>query len=397
MEQCFLDLMYLISCALHNKNAVLREDMDIQRILMEGYGQSCELLALSAVLSAENNEIIDALPQMRTYLMKKTAKETLRNANLYKMIADLEDNGFNPVIIKGATLAELYPNSALRESVDTDLLFLSKDRCDAATRFLIGRGGEAQNVKNTEKHNIVLFPGVGRIEIHHSLYNESFSKYRLKKENVVKQPFERITLKSGGKILSLGKTDALKFIFCHMLGHFIYNRCDLKQICDILLYVREYKDEIDRTELNDFLNKTGYMKAFSTVIGAGVKYLGFKSDELFDEKYSPETVELFMTDCLNGCTIGVWKNGGGSRRGGGAASSKRMNVSPKSYLEKVVKIGILPEKTVLQGLYPYSRRNPALLPAAWLNNIFDLSRGTLINRKKLRGRENVLKNIGVID
>ncbi len=397
MEQCFLDVMYLINCALHNKKAHINEDTDVARVVQECYAQSCELLALSVLVSADNSDALDILPEMRAYLMKKTAAETLRRARLYKMIDDLENNGFDPIIIKGVTLADLYPNPALRESVDTDLLFLNKERCDAATRFLIGRGGEVLSVKDTEKHNTVQYPGVGRVELHHCLYNESFYNYRLKRENVVKQPFDRLTLKDGKRVSALGKTDALKFVFCHMLGHFIYNRCDLKQICDILLYVRTYKDEIDKAELDAFLERTGYAKAFSAVMGAGVEYLGFERGELINADCSPRTVELFMTDCFNGCTIGVWGKNPRGRRGGGAASAKSLNLGKKSFVKKVVRIGVAPEKTVLQGLYPYCAENPALLPAAWLNNIVDLSLGALRNRRKIRGREEVLKNIGVID
>ncbi len=393
MEQYYIDALYLVGCAIHNKKAILRPDMDIARVIRECYGQSCELLALSAIVSAEGSDAVENLSDMKTYLIKRRVKETVRSLNVNKLLGDLEAAGHRPVVIKGAVLADLYPDPALRESVDTDLFFVHTEDCDAAEAYLLEHGGTVKGLKDTEKHSAVEYAGVGMVELHRNLYDEDFRKLCLKNEEIICQPLERIVLRGGQPVETLGKTDALKYIFCHMIQHFLFSRCDLKQICDILLYTRRNRDEIDAGELRRFLEKTGCLRAFDTVVGAGIEYLGFKAEELLPVEYSPETVELFLADCFNGCTKGVW----GEKaipRGTGVFSSELYG--ERGGIIKRIARGFFPKKRMLVDLYPYCEKNPLLLPAAWANNIFDLAKGVMANRGKYGDREPLLKRMDLI-
>lgn len=397
MEQHFLDALYLIGCAVRGKRAVLREDMNFDLILHECYGQSCDLWAIDALLNAKNAEILDNTTQLRTFLLKTCAKETLRRVSVDKMLRNMEENGFKPILIKGDVLADLYPNPILRKSVDTDLFFQSGSERDAAGEFLVKTGGVGENLSGEGKHSAVKYPGAGRIELHKSLYDEDFHKLHLKGDDIIKEPLCRMKNKRGCDITTLGKTDSLKYVFCHMMGHFLFSRCDIRQMCDILMYVKTYRDEADKEELLSFLKKTGYYESFATVMGVGVEFLGFDKRELFDLKYSKKTVELFLTDCFNGCTKGVWGKTS-QPRGVGLFSyeftGKKFSrgKSPARAIKRV----LMPGTKLLGSLYPYCEKRSFLIPAAWVNNITDVAKGLWDNRNKLKSRESLLKRMGVL-
>ena len=392
MEQYFLDTLYITGCAVQNKKAHIRENMDVERTLRESYGQSCSLMILYGLVSAENIEILEHAEDMREYLAERMAKEAARQASIAKMINTLDEKGFDPIVIKGPVLASLYPDPALREFGDIDLFFDDEEKCHDAAEYLISLGGKIDGIEGMGKHDCLYFPGVGKVEIHYSLYEEDFKRLHLKNESVIKEPFEKIALRNGEEMITFGKTDTIKYIFCHMMGHFLFNRCDLKQVCDILLYLKTYRTEIDRIELLRFLDETGYKDAFATVVGAGIEYLSFSKEELMDVGYSHETVRLFLEDCFAGCTKGVWgKNG--VRRGKGTVSIE-LNGSKKELLKKVRR-GVFPEKRFLKGMYPYCERHPMLIPIAWGENIIDLARGALLARGRIRGREPLLRKMNI--
>ena len=79
---------------------------------------------------------------MKEYLAEKTEEKTQHNSNVNKLIKKLSDGGFDPIVIKGPVLAELYPDPALPESVDIDIFLENEAKCNAATEYLLSAGGK---------------------------------------------------------------------------------------------------------------------------------------------------------------------------------------------------------------------------------------------------------------
>lgn len=400
MEQYFKDLLYLIGCAIHSRCAVLRKDMDIDRILLEAHGQSCLFWALSAMLSAENSADFPVLLHYKDTLDQKYNWEKGKKKIVYRFIRDMEAAGLKPVIIKGETLCRLYPDPLLRESVDTDIFFTNKEECKAAEQLLIQAGGTMKDYDAREiKHSAAMLPGAGRFEFHHHLFSKDFYELHLKKEDFSKEPLERITV-NGTELTTLGKTDLFKFVLCHMIHHFLFGRCDLRQVCDILMYVQTFRDSMDKAELFRFLNSTGYTQLFYTLEGIGIEYLGFDKEKLFKAQYSKKTAELFLIDCFNGCTKGLWTKHNTTARGFGIFEMwlrrEKFSFSPKALAKRTAEV-LFPDKGLLYEQFPYCERYHVLIPAAWCNNIFVLIRGILQTRKKFRQRKKMLEQLGILE
>lgn len=400
MEQYFKDVLYLTGCAVHGTRAVLREDMDIDRILLEAHGQSCLFWVLSAMLDAENSNDFSVLSHYKGTLDQKYEWEKGKKKKIYKFIHDLEAAGLKPVIVKGETLCRLYPDPMLRESVDTDIFFQSREECDEAEKMLIKAGGTMKDTDERNiKHSAAMLPGAGRLEFHRHLFVKDFYELHLKSEDFFQEPLERITV-NGTELTTLGKTDLLKFVFCHMMHHFLFGRCDIRQVTDILMYVQTFRDSIDKEEFYRFLDSTGYIQMFHTLEGVGIEYMGFDKDKLFEARYSKDAAELFLIDCFNGCTKGIWTKHQTTARGLGVFEMRlrreKFSFSPKALALRTAAV-LFPNKGLLYDQFPYCKNHAFLIPAAWCNNIFVLIRGMIRTRKKFRQRQAMLKKLGILE
>lgn len=398
MDRYFLDMLYLVSCAVHDKQAVLRKDMNFAKIIMEADGQDCRMWVISAALSAKNSDIFPDNDKYKALLIQYSAKEAIRRINAAKVIQGFSDDGLSPVIIKGETLAMLYPNPVLRESVDTDIFFAEKEQCDFAFDKLLKTGSNCPYPDRIKKHAVISHPTAGRLELHYDLYDHDFHKLHLNSEKIIQEPFEPVLIKNNFKMTTLGKTDSLKFILCHMINHFLFSRCDIKQMVDICIYIRTYKDDINWNEFKRFLNNTGYTDIFNTIIGIGTEYLGFYKTDFIDTQYSKTNVELLLEDCLSGCTRGVWSSSSLSR-GCGIISGKLNNEgffkSSVKFFKRTLNV-IFPKAHFLFKTFPYCKKNKLLLPVAWIHNIASLVSGIFKTRNIFKRRKRVLVNLGFI-
>lgn len=397
MKQYIYDMLYIISCAVHDKTAVLRDDMDIDSILFEAYGQSCLLWCITALLNAANHKSFPFIKKHEKVITQKKEFERKRRRAAYKLIQLLTEQGLNPIIIKGECLAALYPDPLLRESVDTDIFFIDAKNCEKAFTFICNNGGKPAD-SGEGKHTAVTYHDAGRVELHHSLFDKDFYELHLQKEMVISEPTEKLQIGSY-TLTTLGKNSSVKYILCHMIHHFLFNRCDMRQIFDVLVYIRAYKNEIDTDELMQFLKNTHYKGIFDAIIGVGIQYLGFTKEELYDVNYSPSIVEEFLSDIFNGCIKGLWTNNSEKNaRGFGVfeveLSNKKRTVLHRIPIKRIVNV-LIPKKELLFSQFEYCKRNRMLIPIAWANNIFDVAKGAAAVNAAKKRRYNLLARLGI--
>lgn len=393
MERYFQDMLYLSGCAVHNRRAVLSEKMDFERIIKESYGQSVLLWVLSAIVTAENPELCPQVDEYRKILFIETSKNAVRRNGVRKLIEHLEGAGLNPVVIKGETLALLYPQPLLRMSVDTDLFFSAEEQCIAAYKLVTGE--KEIRRKENGKDYCVKCKDAGRVELHFRLIGEELEQIGIGEEDLIKDSLKRIKTSNDFSLTAFSEINALEYIFCHLISHFLFARCDLKQIIDFNMYISENKAFISSEELYNFLERIGKKTFFDTLQGVGIEYLGFSADKLFVTKYSKESVKMLTEDCLNGGTIGVWGKKS-TPRGSGLASSEIKNLSLGTIAGEIAKT-LMPKKSLLFEQFAYCADRNLMLPVAWANNIYDVCIGALRSKRKLARRKALLVQMNLIE
>ncbi len=401
MNDYYSDILYLSSCFIHSNRAHLRPDMDFEKIYNEARAQSVDLWVMSAVCGADNASVCPFLSQFNSVLVSEAAKNALRRTHVKKLITDLSAAGLSPIVVKGETISRLYPNPLLRRSVDTDLFFESFPQCEKARDILTARGAVLLHPDIADKHFSMIVPGAGKVELHHMLMKEEFHSTILRGFPPVSEPLEEVSSYDGFNMTTLGKTDCLIFLTAHFLEHFLFGRCDIRQISDILMYVSRFRDEIDSDLFFRFLDHTNRRTFFGVVQGVGIESLGFDKTDLFDIPYSAENVFLFLADCFSGCVKGIWSKSDAPVRGRGVAENKILYNGNSSFYVKATLKGVshalFPPKSFLAELFPYYQKHPFLLPVAWFNNIGALVSGVVAAQRLSRRRARLLRRLGFID
>ena len=226
-----------------------------------------------------------------------------RNLELDQAVADLSSSihkaGRRIWVVKGQTLAQLYPEPKSRSCGDIDFLCHPDDWEKAVSFF---RDAYEAKFKDTNSPKHIEFRSRGiQYEMHRSLVSLSNPRHQQYWDTVVMDEIlasdESIEI-CGVKVPILPPTINALYVFAHIFGHFISEGIGLRQFCDWALVLKHYKKEIDVVRLEAHLEGVGLKKAF---IGFGAiltDYLGLP----------PEDFPFDIPDEFHRRAGALWKN-----------------------------------------------------------------------------------------
>ena len=194
-------------------------------------------------------------------LSKIQRRNQLANKELLEFVNICHQHSIENMVVKGQTLASLYPNPLLRASGDID--FLIKDDYEVC-RPQIER---AMNVKLPSKMvdkeiafkwNNMLYELHSNLIVFGSKKNRAYWKKLMDKEwnNTFFADVE------GTPVRTLSPTMNAAYLFFHLFFHLIREGVALRQFCDWAVYLHTYKDEIDIDSLSAILVQLDMVKAF---------------------------------------------------------------------------------------------------------------------------------------
>ena len=317
-----------------------------------------------------------------------TLKNVPRNAFIHKTIHALEAAGIPHCLLKGETLAVLYPCPEARISGDADI-YIGTKNIDKAVSVMKELGYEVKPKNHTSHHIICTHPIGGMVELHLFLHDELFEDVWFDKQSVFTEPFRRITL-DGDKINTLGYTDGAVFVTLHLIKHFLSQGVGIRQVMDTLLYLKAYRREIDFERFNALMEHLKYEKFMDVLYTIGIKHLGFQeedfppfvrreaqAEQVLDEimeagafgfsdiqrkdfyiTYTEERFQRFKQEDY-GSYMKAWKH------------------------ESIWKAVFLDRKRMEQK-YPYVKKTAVLLPIAWLQRICYLIASVLFGKKRMK-------------
>ena len=170
-------------------------------------------------------------------LMLDASRISLRTRRLCReteqVCATLSKAGFHPVVMKGASLAAMYPEPDLRISGDIDLYILPKELPEAC-RILNRQYGQGQPAPDGSFHYSV---NGTDLDIHTRYYDLSMSSEALPD-----------VFSPQGCLLMLS---------CHILKHALGTGVGLRQLCDLAMAIRYYSGKYDPDNMADIFRSTG--------------------------------------------------------------------------------------------------------------------------------------------
>lgn len=195
----------------------------------------------------------------------------------------LRQHNIEPVLLKGFSLAMLYPNPNLRQFGDIDLFVGLNDFHEACSllRTLPGGYNWGEELDVGRHYNIEF--GNYPMEIH-----RISAEVNGPKENAVYAAIERDGLVDnvqrvcfdGLEITIPSKEFMVFFTFFHAWHHFLTTGVGWRQISDVAVALHAYRDQLDLDKINKWLTAMHLMKPWKAFGYLMVDYLGLSKNEV---------------------------------------------------------------------------------------------------------------------
>ena len=199
-------------------------------------------------------------------VMKLADKNARMNAEIERF-ANLQIPEY--AIVKGQTIAALYPNPDLRMPGDVD--FYVRDY-STARQIIQNQWNVTLPEKLLEKEYAFDFNNVS-YEIHDSLLAFGSRKNQRYWDQLMTRPFNSITI-GRTRIPTLEPTLYAVYVFIHLFFHFVREGIGLRHLCDWAVLLNHYQKNIDAEELTCILKKLGFLDAYRAFGAIIVDYLG---------------------------------------------------------------------------------------------------------------------------
>lgn len=351
--------------------------------------------------------MLDEICDVKKYyfdFLAYVSKSIARNEFTLNVLDEAMKKGIEVCILKGAAIASLYANPDYRISSDTDILIQKKDEKKMA-KFLISKGYDVEKRDKNDHHMKAYHKIGGLLEIHISLYSKLTDKIIFEGRDMYSEPW--MLLKIGEKELyTLGINDNFIYLTAHYIKHFLNGGSSIRQMMDLLLYMKKYESEIDFEKYNELMKKLRFNKLIESVILVGKNYFGIEITSVFDEETS--CMEELLNDSERCGLFGnssdkptsVYNKVCERRKSVSAFKLKYFLLfkTEKSFLKR-----LFPSQKELVNLgYSYAKHK-VFTPLAWCHRIIDriLKRNVILNERTdiglLDNRIEMMKKLSIID
>ena len=206
--------------------------------------------------------------------------------NVASLTKLLEEHRIPHVVVKGQTLAALYPKPRLRVPGDIDFYVSEKDMDKVMKVIQEDWGIEIIPKKKEEQPRHLPFKyNNNTFEMHFKLALFSLPRHQRFLDQLVDDTSTRTTVSIGGtNVPVLQPTLNVFYTFIHLYHHLRKEGVALRQLCDVTILLDKLHNSIDTDLLLKMLDTIGYRKAFAAFGYIFVEKLGL------DEKKMPVSI-----------------------------------------------------------------------------------------------------------
>jgi len=381
MTQAFSDMLYLFSCAAHGICPVEKEYSDIDEVFQKAVKQSVLPLVLMSVKQLYKGDMIIQGQTLNSHihnLRLMIINNTQRNAIVYNAVKQLTDNGIPCCVLKGDTVANLYANPDCRISSDTDIYIDDEKMIKKAVKILKCHSFEFRKKYSNSHHFQAYHKIAGLLELHCHLHDELFTDIWFDNQTVLTEPYRAVRTHFDNELPALGITDGIILLCLHFIKHFLSGGTGVRQLMDVLLYIKKYKNEIDYKKFSELIHYLKYNKFFDAMMGIGVKYLGFAKEDLYPFTYDEIIFGKILSDIEDGGLFGkgeLWRKSFyvvySQQRFGRFKDGDYAKHINKWKMRNFFALFFMNRKS-MEKKYPYIIKYGFLLPVAWLHRAIEL-------------------------
>ncbi len=394
MNKTYLDMVYLFSCAACGRKlqSELCKDLDIPAIRREAMLQGVWPFVLTSLQKLKDEGKLpdweEELKRNKMEILFAVMNYTQRHTLMLEKIRCLEQAGIPVCVLKGDSLAVLYAQPECRISGDVDIYiprYMEKQAC----MLLKNEGFELYTRAKGLPHVKADHPQAGHLEMHVMLYDDVSEEQWFLEGDSITEPFGKFRSEYG-EFSQLGATDGALFVFFHFVKHFLYSGGGIKQLTDVLMYFSAYKETINQKRVERKMAEAKCTRLFATMVGVGVKYLGFCKDDFEAVETDEALIDRLMED--------LYERGGFMREADSDGIIfvpyvkeilKSKGIEGNEYFAKKQKEKtrslFFPGRKTMEENYPYVKKSPLFLPIAWIHRGFRFFISKLFGKNRNQG------------
>ena len=332
----------------------------------------------------------------RSCAIQMVALQTWKSAEFHPLLQALQEAGIQPLVVKGVTCRELYPNPDHRLSSDEDVL-IDPEQFAACHRVLTEFGLTTRDPDSDSYEIGYVRPDSSLyVEIHRSLFPDEHTAYG-DMNRFFTDVRSRAVQQRG--VPTLHPTDHMLYLLCHAFKHFLHSGFGVRQVCDLILYANAYGSQIDWNYILTCCREIRAEQFAAGLFRIGWKYFGFSLEQSryplqWQAIYVDET--FLLEDILQ---AGVYGSADKDRLHSSSLTLHAVSNQKQGTSGSIFKT-LFPSARDMEGKYPYLKDKPMLLPIAWTDRILKYSKSTANPSDSIRianNRIQLLKKYGVLD
>ena len=315
----------------------------------------------------------------------QAVRQITQDNEFLNLLEKLQGAGYDPLVVKGLVCRALYPKPYLRPSVDEDILVPAADFA-AYNRLLPELGGmfadhpdadlETAFETSFHKENSPLY-----VEVHRSLFEPDSEAYGDCNRPFIGAPDRAAETQAQDlTVRTLDPTDHLLYLILHAFKHFLYSGFGIRYVCDIALFAEHYDADIDWERVTAECGALRADRFAAAIFRIGESRLAIPMPEAwrgFDVDDGP-----MLEDILTGGLYGIADEN--------RLHSSRITLSARAGTGGGVLRSLFPGTKYFMQHYPYVKKHPILLPAAWAQRVF-----TFLKRSGEKGGVSAAESIRI--
>lgn len=323
---------------------------------------------LPGVPDEKNAELFSIMKQQ---VISQVVNQTVHTAEFSALYRRLREMGLHPVVVKGQLCSRLYPMKDHRISADDDI-YVSDDEFLKCHNALTEYGLKTECAEEDLLHeDEVTYKDTERmlyVEMHRRLFDSSEDAHD--ELNGFFSDIHSRCVETDG-FYSMPPHEHLLYLILHAYKHFVSCGVGLRQFFDIGFWAREYEREIDFDKLYRQCESVHAATFASVIFSVCRERLGisFEPGEMWK---CDVQCEPMLHDVLCG---GIYGSNDYTRLHSSTVTLSAVKSSRKGKNGSVLST-LFPKKTYMEKKYPYVKKNPILLPTAWIARIADYIKET---------------------
>lgn len=238
-----------------------------------------------AILSLPQ-EYLPPMP-LQLKLNQRVAFNVQQHYRFNKVVAEifglLEQEGLHPILLKGQSMAALFPEPTRRQCGDIDI-YVGEEELDKAFDLLCShvraKGGDPKPEYGdmvNDRHHLLHYERIA-IEVHWKtevFKDPKIDNYYQKLTQEWLNPEKNSKIQLAGRTIDVPnyKFGAL-YLMGHVFNHFRYGGIGLRQLSDLALYIHHHTRDIEPQQLRLWLKGVGLMELWQSFGILLVDYLG---------------------------------------------------------------------------------------------------------------------------